>query len=194
MLQYIVLLGGAVNFAGASVYIKKTIKGEIKPNKVTWLMWSVAPLIATAAAFSDGVRWAVLPVFMCGFCPILVFAASFVNPKAYWKLETFDYICGACSVLALALWAITKEPLVAIIFAIASDGFAAVPTLIKSLKYPETESALVYMVAIFSSLTSFFALKKFSASEIVFPIYLVLFNSFLVAVIYRGRLRKGETK
>ena len=190
MLQYIVLLGAAVNLAGTSFYIKGTLKGETKPNRVSWLMWSTAPLIAAAAALSDGVRWAALPVFMSGFCPLLVLISSFVNPKAYWKLETFDYLCGACSVLALVLWAITKEPMVAIIFAIASDGFAAVPTIVKSLKHPDTELAVAYMVGLFSALTSFFALKTFGVSELAFPIYLVVVNLFLVVVICRGRMRK----
>jgi hypothetical protein len=64
MLQYIVLLGAVVFMFGIFFYIKATLRGETKPNKVTWLMWAIAPLIASAAAFSDGVRWAVLPVFI----------------------------------------------------------------------------------------------------------------------------------
>jgi hypothetical protein len=77
--------------------------------------------------------------------PLLVFAISFVNRKSYWKLEKFDYICGACSLLALLLWRITKDPIIAIWFAIASDGSAAIPTIIKSWRYPDTESVEVYI-------------------------------------------------
>jgi len=190
MLQYIVLLGAVANLAGGFVYIKETLRGETKPNRVTWLMWAVAPLIATVAGLSDGVRWAVLPVFMSGFVPLLVFVVSFVNPKSYWKLEKFDYICGACSILALVLWGITKEPLVAIFFAIASDGFAAVPTIIKSWKHPDTESVEAYMTGLFNALTSFFALRTFGISELAFPIYLVLVNSSLITAVYKGQLKK----
>jgi hypothetical protein len=50
-------------------------------------------MIATGAALSDGVRRAVLPVFISGFGPFLIFVSSFVNKKAYWKLEKSDYIC-----------------------------------------------------------------------------------------------------
>ena len=110
MLQYIVLIGAATQLTGTFFYIRETVRGNTKPNKVTWIMWTIAPFIATVAALSAGVRWAVLPVFMAGFGPFLVFAFSFVNPKAFWKLERFDYICGACSVMALILWGVTKEP------------------------------------------------------------------------------------
>ncbi len=188
MLQYIVFIGAGVQLIGIFFYVRETVRGNTKPNKVTWLMWSVAPLIATVASLSDGVGWAVLPVFMAGFAPLLVFIASFINPKSYWKLETLDYVCGTFSILALVLWGVTKAPQVAIIFSIASDGFAAVPTIVKSWKHPDTESVEAYTTGLFNGLTSFFALKMFGFSELAFPIYLVFVNSSLVIAVYRGRL------
>lgn len=190
MLKYLVIVGALVQLAGILSYMRETLRGATKPNKVTWLMWSVAPLIATFAAISDGVSWSVIPVFMAGFGPLLVFIVSFVNKKSYWKLETFDYLCGFCSVLALVLWAITKEPVIAIIFAIASDGFATVPTLIKSWKFPETETADAYTTGLFNALTSFAAIKIWSFSSYAFPAYLVIINTFLTLSVYRIKLLK----
>jgi hypothetical protein len=189
MLQYLVFIGAAVQLIGIYSYIKGTVRGETKPNRVTWFMWSVAPLIATAAAISNGVGWAVLPVFMSGFAPLLVFIASFVNPNSYWKLERFDYFCGFCSVLALILWGITRQPDIAIIFSIASDGFAAVPTLIKSWRYPETESTTPFTTGIFNSLTSFPAIQIWAFSAYAFPVYLVVINAALSLVILRSKIK-----
>lgn len=187
MLQYIVIIGAVAQFIGAFFYIRETIRGNTKPNKITWLVWTIAPLIGTIAALSDGVGWAVLPVFMAGFIPLLVFIASFVNKKAYWKLQPFDYICGILAILALVLWGITKEPVVAIIFSLTSNFFASIPTIIKSWKYPETESVSSYMAGLFSALTGFFALKTFGVEEIAFPMCLVLVNTTLVVGLLRGR-------
>lgn len=152
------------------------------------MLWSAAPMIATVAALSDGVRLAVLPVFMAGFGPLLVFISSFINKNSYWKLEKFDYICGICSVLALVLWAVTKEPIVAIVFSIASDGFAAVPTLTKAWKYPETESPGPFITGLLSSLTSFAAIKVWDFSSYAFPVYLVIINCFLLTSIYHRKI------
>ena len=190
MLQYLVLLGAGINLAGNFFYIKETVQGRTQPNRVTWLIWSIAPLIATFAAISAGVSWAVVPVFMAGFVPLLIFIASFVNPKAYWKLQTIDYACGALSILALILWGLSKEPLVAIFFAIASDGLAAVPTIIKSWKHPESETIIAYTTGTLNALTSFFAIKMWSVSELAFPIYLVLMTSLITLLISRGKLKK----
>ncbi|MDP2709510.1 MAG: hypothetical protein Q8O93_05750 [bacterium] len=188
MLQYLVILGAAVNLGGSFFYIKNTLFGETKPNRVSWLMWSIAPMIATAAALAQGVTWAVLPVFMSGFVPLIIFIASFINKKAYWKLGAFDYACGLLSALALILWAITKEPNVAIVFAIMSDGLAAVPTLIKSWKHPESESVVVFTTGLFSALTSFAAIKIWGFAELAFPIYLTLMCSSLIFALERRKI------
>lgn len=188
MLQYLVFLGAAVNVFGIVSYIKDTLRGQTKPNRITWLLWSVAPLIATAAVLSGGFSWVVLPIFMAGFGPLLVLIASFANPNSYWKLGVLDYVCGLFSVLALVFWWITKEANIAIVFAIASDGFAAVPTLIKSWKHPETESIIAYAAGLFSALTSFAAIKIWGFSELAFPIYLVITNSSLVLVGWRRKI------
>jgi len=190
MLKYIVLLGATVQSIGLFLYIRETIRGNSKPDRMTWLIWSIAPLIGTAAAFSDGVRWAVLPIFMAGFGPLLVFISSFFGSKGYWKLHAIDYYCGASSLLALVLWGITKEPYIAIIFAIIADAIAAIPTVIKSWKYPETETMDPYVTGLFNALTSFFAVQMWSFSEVAFPSYLVLLTSLIIFSLYKGRIRK----
>lgn len=190
MVEYLLAAGVIVQVVGKADYIKETLKGNTKPNRVTWLLWSVATLIATFAAFSDGVRWSVLPVFMAGFTPLLVFFSSFVNPKAYWKLERFDYLCGIFSVLALLFWWATNNPNVAIVFAVISDIFASVPTLIKLWKYPETETVSPFMAGLFSALTSFVAITSWGFSAYAFPLYLVIMNASLIFCFYRGKVIK----
>lgn len=181
--QYLVLVGAVIQFGGTLSYLKDTIQGRAKPNRVTWLLWTIAPLIATVAALTEGVKWSVLPVFMAGFCPLLVFIASFVNKNAYWKLGILDYWCGFWAILALILWGITKNPTVAVIFSIVSDGCAALPALIKAWQHPETETIAVYATALVSALTSFAAVKTWKLIEIAFPLYLMAANSLIIILI-----------
>lgn len=185
MLQYLVLIGGAINVAGAATYIRDSLRGTTQPNRVTYLMWAIAPLIATAAAFSKGVTWAVVPVFMAGFCPLMVFLSSFANRKAYWKLGKLDYICGVFSALALILWVITREPTIAIVLAIISDGLAAIPTLTKAWAHPETETGIAYVLSGVSALSSFVAVKHWTFEECGFAIYLVILNACLSISVYK---------
>jgi len=191
-MQYIVFIGVVVQLYGVFVYGRETLKGNTKPNRVSWFLWSVAPLIATAAALADGVRLAVLPVFMSGFAPFLIFILSFFNKQSYWKLNIFDYLCGLCSVLALVLWAITNQPLVAIVFAVLADGFAAIPTLYKAWKFPETESVEAYSTGVINAGTSFFAISTWTLSSLAFPIYLLFINTLLTIIVSRKYFKKQE--
>jgi len=191
-MRYLVFVGAIIHLIGVSLYIKAMFKRKVKPNKVTWLMWSVAPLIGTFAALSAGVGLAVIPLFMMGVGSLLVFIISLFRKNSYWKVNKFDYICGILSVLALVLWYITKEPIIAIIFSILSDFFAAVPTIIKAWKYPETESSSAYIAALLSALTSFAAIKVWNFESLAFPCYLVIFNISAIFLIERGRLFKRK--
>ncbi len=188
MNHYVVIFGAFLGIFGGLAYIRDTLRGVTKPNRMTWLMWGVAPLIGAIASFAAGVTWAVLPVFILGLMPLFVFGASFVNPAAYWKLTSFDYVCGVFSVLALVLWGITREPVVAIIFAILSDVSALVPTLIKAWKHPETESGLAYILGGITSATSFSAIPVYYFAAYAFPGYLVIASLLMVFAIFRHKL------
>lgn len=189
MLKYVVLVGVAIQLLGIYYYGREILRGKAKPNRVTWLMWSVAPLIATAAALASNVTWSVIPVFMSGFGPLIIFILSFTNKNAYWKLGIFDYLCGFFSLLALLLWGVTKQPATAIIFAIMSDFIAAIPTLIKSWRHPKTESAAPYFTGLINALTSFGAIRMWSFAELAFPIYLIFIDLSLMLAVLRKRIK-----
>jgi hypothetical protein len=91
-------------------------------------------------------------------------------------------------VSALALWYITDNPNVAIIFAMVSDGFAAIPTLSKAWNHPETESAWPYIVGVFTPATSFAVAITWTFSELAFPTYLTIINILLVFSVYNKKL------
>jgi hypothetical protein len=188
MLEYLVFVAAFATLLATFVYVRSMFKGGAKPNRVSWLMWSIAPFIGTAAAVSNGVGWAALPVFMSGFSPFLIFTASFITKKAHWTLTSFDYVCGALSGLALVLWYLTKDPNVAIVLAIASDGLASIPTLTKAWNHPETEVAWPFMVGAFNSSTSFFASAIWTFSAYAFPAYLIVINIMLFFSVYKKKL------
>ena len=195
ILKNLVFVGAAIQAWGIFIYIRSMLKGQARPNKVSWLLWSVAPLIGTAAAVSAGVRWSILPVFMSGFGPLLTLVISFAVPQAYWKADPFDYLCGLFSLLALMLWIITKDPIVALTLSIISDAFAGIPTLIKTWKYPETENVNTYALGLISYFLSLFAIERWNFTSYAFTFYLILMNILLVSAGYRKVLfRNYATK
>ncbi|MGM9885867.1 MAG: hypothetical protein ACI31W_01275 [Lactococcus sp.] len=187
----IVILGSLVGLAFSMLYLIATLKGQVQPNKVTWLIWALAPLISAVAAFSAGVTWAVLPVFVSGLGPLLIFLASFFNKDAYWEMGKIDYLCGALALLALIAWALTKDANVAIILSLGTDILAAIPTLNKGWKYPQTENGWLYLGSVLSSLASFTEVQNWSLTEVAFPIYLIILGLSFCLIF---ELRKAQLK
>jgi len=139
-----VYLGAIINVIGSSTYAWNTLKGKTKPNRVTWFLWMLIPMIAFFAMIGEGVGLTSLMTFMVGFGPFLVLTASLMNKKAYWKISTLDWWCGGLSVLAVILWLITGTGVIAIILSISADLLASVPTVIKSYRDPSSEHHSVF--------------------------------------------------
>jgi hypothetical protein len=150
---------------------------------VTWLLWGLAPLLAFAVEINDGVGLRSLLTFMVGFGPLVVFAASFVNPKSVWKLGSLDYSCGALSIGGTIGWVVTRQGLVALGAAVAADALAGVPTLIKSWRRPESEGGSIYIGSFANAVITLLTVKHVSAPVVTFPLYIGILSLVQITLV-----------
>ena len=184
-----VIVGTLIGAAGSLAYLIDTVKGKVRPNRVSFLLWSIAPFIAFAAQIKQGVGLESLMTFSTGFLPLTTFIASFVNKKAEWKLTTFDLICGALSMIGLILWLITKVGNVAIFFSIVADGLAAVPTIVKAYKYPDTEIAWPWLATDFGVVLTLLTLNEWTFANSAFIVYIFIVDTLIFSLV---QFRIGE--
>lgn len=190
-----IFLGTAIGALGTAVYLRDTLRGTTRPNRVTWLLWAFAPLLAAGVEFDDGVGLRTLPTFMVGFMPLLVFIGSFHNPAAVWKIRRIDYACGVMSVVGTIVWLVTGNGTLAISAAIAADFLAGVPTLMKSWTHPETETVYSYAGAVISMAILLLTITHWTFEEAAFPIFIVSVASvevFFVGFEPGPRLRRAR--
>ena len=133
-------------------------------------------MIAFFAQIQQGVGLSSLMTLSVGISPLLIFLASFVNKHSEWKLTKFDLICGALSLCGILLWSVTRVGNIAIIFSILADLLAAIPTFIKAVKSPETESSLIYLLSGFNGAIALLVLHMWTFEYYGFPLYILLFN------------------
>ena len=180
--HWLVLLSALISISGASFYIRDTLKGRVKPNKVSWSMWALAPIVATCAAMSAGADpWATVRIFLSGFMPLLIVLVSFVSRQSYWKISIFDSICGVLSLAALVLWVVNDQPLAAIWLALIGDAFACLPTIIKAYKFPESENRITYIMSFISGVVVIPSIPIWNVQNSAFTIYLLVAN-FLILI------------
>ena len=81
--KYFVYLSALIILVGDFSYIVQTAKGKVHPNRVSWLLWALIPMITFAAEIQQGVGLQALTTFMVGFGPFIVLAVSLLDKKAY---------------------------------------------------------------------------------------------------------------
>ena len=172
-----------LSLLGSGQYIWDVARGKAKPNRITWLLWALAPLIAFVAELKQGVGLQSMVTFTAGFGPLMILVASFLHKKSVWHITTFDIVCGVLSLLGLVLWLLTRHGNIAIIFSIFADCLAGVPTLVKAYKDPSSESPLVFMLAAVSSLLTLLTIDHWTFAMYGFPVYLFVICAVLVFFI-----------
>ncbi len=166
-----IYVGTAIGAAGAIVYLRDTLRGTTQPNRVTWLLWAVAPLLAAGVELKEGVGLRALPTFMVGFMPLLIFVGSFHNSASVWKVRRMDYVCGAVSVLGTVIWFVTRNGVLAISAAIAADFLAGLPTLVKSWTHPQSETVHSYVGALISMVILLLTVDHWTFDVVAFPLF-----------------------
>lgn len=184
---HFVILGAAIGLLGSAFYVRDTVRGLTRPNRVTWLLWGAAPMLAFAVEVRSGVGLRSLMTFSVGLGPLLVVAASFVNRNAVWRITRLDVVCGVLSVAGTITWLVTRQGLVAIAAAIVADALAGLPTLVKSWRAPETESTSAYVGSLANATITLLTVTTATAAVVAFPAYIALIAGVEVALV-GGRL------
>ena len=189
VIAILIIVIGVYGYVG---YIRDTLKGKTKPNRVSWFVWGLAPMIGfLLSIFEGGADYKTqLPLFVSGVMPFFVLLSSFLSRNGYWKLGRLDFVCLGLSVISITFWLALASPLYSLFFAILADIFAATPTIVKCYKYPDTETGSVYIFSIICLLLGFLILKSYEPLNIYFQLYLLVVNIVLVFSVYRKKFFK----
>ncbi len=183
-----ILIAVIASLIGIIPYFRGTLNGTVRPNRVSWFLWIVTAGIAFAAEIRQGVGFPALTTLMAGFNPLLVFVATFFAPgQAVWKISRFDLSCGICAVLAIVLWQVSGSANVGLFFAIVAEVFAAIPTVHKAIRQPETENALPFLSSNVRHVLKILTVAQWSFASLAFVLYDAFINNFIAFLVLRKR-------
>jgi hypothetical protein len=187
------IVGAIIGSLGGFYYLYETIVGKAQPNRITWLLWGIFPMVIFVAQRAQGVEGLSWISFVAGFTPLLIVAASFFNKNAYWKSEPRDYFLMVAAIVGMILWAITDDPNLAILFSLVADMLAAVPTLIKSYRHPQSESWIAYAISTLGFGIGFLSVQTYDFQNTAFVAYVFILNGTFALLASRGRKPERAT-
>ena len=188
-----VLLGSLLDIVGVALYVRDTWNGSTAPNRVTWTLWGVMPLLAFGVQRQEHIGWASIMALVLGLGPFVVLAVSFHDPNAVWRIGRFDVVCGAISLVGLGFWVASSHPTVALISFVVADAVAALPTVRKAFVAPQSETSWNFLaVAIFALLTML-SLRQWTTAGALFATSILVMNIVIWLFITTKVGRRSES-
>jgi hypothetical protein len=168
------------------VYSLAILKGEAKPHRTTRIVLLIITSLTTASLFTQRNQVAIWLAGVSTLQSIIIFILSLKYGMGGWSKS--DIICLLVALVGITLWQITKNPVIALYFAIGADFTGMVPALIKTYRFPKTEIWAFYLLDVFAAFFSLMALKNWVIKEYIYPAYIMLINLVMVILIIRPTL------
>ncbi|MBK0417988.1 hypothetical protein JD276_02925 [Leucobacter sp. CSA1] len=182
-----VFLSMVFSLIGALRYAYLTLRGRVRPNLVSWSLWAAAPLIGFLAQLDAGVGMPALQTLASGLAPLLVLVSGLVSRHGRVRLSAFDLSCGGVALVAIVVWLALGNAPLAVLFAIAADAIAAIPTLIKAWRDPRSENASFYALIGAGSIVTLCTVASWRPEVWGFSAYILVLCTTLICVILGRR-------
>ena len=192
MTDYKIFLGYLaiiISFASYVPYFKNIFSGKVKPHAFSWFVWGLLTTVAFAAQVVDKAGAGAWVTASTALACYGVFALALF--KGDRKFSLFDWVALVSALIALALWAFTKNPTMSVILVTVVDALGFLPTFRKGYYKPFEESAGLYTASTVKYIIGIFALQSLSVSTWLFPASLVITNAIFVLVLL---VRRSQLK
>ena len=176
--QILGTIGGLFAFFSIVPYIKDILYGTTRPNVVSYILWCVLLSISIFAQYTSGASSTIILTIgdLAAALVVVIFCFTGYGYKKYGPIEI---VCFVLAIVAIILWQITNNPLLAIIFALIADILAGVPTIVKTYRDPRSELPLGWFMVAFGASLSLISNTIFDLPNLLFPVWILIVNTLV---------------
>jgi hypothetical protein len=179
---------GIIMALSAIPYVRSILRLETKPQRTTWLIWSILTFIAFFSQMAKGGTWSLLLTAGDTIAILIVFVLSIKFGVGGFK--KIDILSLAGAGVSLLLWYITNEPAVALFLIILTDFIGANLTITKAWRDPKSENWVGWAMCGVGGLLGTLAVGEFNFILMIFPAYICFINSLVAGIVlWRGRIK-----
>ena len=186
------ILSGFLIICAYSFYIVAILRGYTKPNRATWFMLSAISLVI-ALSYKDlgatDTLWAALADL---FGTLIIAVLAIFYGIGGWN--HFDKWCIAVAVFCIALYiGFPEYPLFILLITLLMDGAAMAPTIKHAYTAALEEDQFAWGITLAANILTVVAIGTWTFSVAVYPLYMLIINGSIFALIVYGRLKYQKT-
>jgi hypothetical protein len=190
MLQLFGIISGVLSALCYVPYVKDILAGTTKPERASWLIWTV---LGSIAFFSQLAKGASASLWLTGVQMIGVTIIFLLSLKyGVGGLVKKDILALLAAGVGLILWWLTREAAIALLIVIFIDTIGAVLTVLKAYQHPESETLMTWLLAGIAGFFAAFAVGEANFILLSYPLYTAIINSSVVAAMYFGKRKKHK--
>ena len=187
----LILLSAVIGAAGLYPYIKSTINGTVRPQLVTWSIWTVLAGVLTISALLQGqtasAALSAQAFIGCGLVVALGWG------RGHIRLTKLDFFCLTGAVIGVGTLVLLRDPTISLLVAVTVDAVAFIPTLRHAWISPDEESFAAYALgAASATLALTVALMHHAGlNGMAYPVYSLVFNGATAIILLVSRQSFG---
>ncbi len=178
-------IAGVLSFLAFLPYIVAILRGQTRPNRATWWIWTTAGLVLGASYHFSGAETTIwVPVsYIVG--PLVTALLSIRYGEG--GSTPLDRGCFAGAGAGLLFWWWFNSPVVALVMTLGVDFAGAVPTIKKAYLAPHTEDRLAWALFIAGNAFNLLAVDRWEFAIAIYPVYMFLASGSIAALVLRPR-------
>ncbi len=181
-------VAGIVSLVAFIPYILAILRGETKPNRASWWIWTVVGFMLGASYFSSGANHTIWVPVSYAIGPFVIAILALKHGEGGWT--RFDRACLLGAGVSVVLWWMFSSPLIALLINLFIDFMGALPTIRKSYCEPEREDRTAWALFFVGNIVNLFAIETWMFAIAVYPVFMFLVSGAITTLVFlrpRGR-------
>ena len=144
------LTAAVLSFVAYIPYAIDTFAGRTRPQRASWLIWSVLSIIAFSAQFYEGASTSLWFAGSQAAASVLIFGLS-LRKGTGSIFNSSDYITLVIAGVGVLVWYLTETAAYTLVITITISLLGGVATATKAWHDPESETLMTWVISLVAS-------------------------------------------
>ncbi len=180
--QLLAVTAIGVTFAMFVPYIRSIQLGRTRPHAFSWIIWALVTFVVFLAQLAGRGGWGAWPIGVSGLITIYIAFLAY-QKHADRHVTRLDWAFLAAALAALPCWAVTSNPLTAVVLLTCVDLAGFGPTFRSAYRRPHDEPMGFYLLGTLRNGLAIAALQHYSLTTVLFPAAVAASNLVFVAMV-----------